>query len=599
MSNMEKLKSRNEIGDEFKWDLSAIFKSDEEFEQAVEQVDFWAKKLKSYEGKLKTDVTNLVAFLKDMDEADLLIEKIIVYSNQKMHEDMSISKYQGYASKAQQKMAVLAESVAFFEAELLSMEETEFMKFIQDEKAKDYRILLERILRKKEHTLSAKEEAILAKSIEMSSSADDIFSLFNNADATFSNIKDEKGNEVELTHGRYSKYMESSNRNVRKETFESYYATYMQYINTLSATFLSNMKKAKFYADVRKYDSSLNAALAESHIPTEVYDNLIETVHEFLPSMYRYVKLRKKVLGVDELHMYDVYTPLISDYHMEIPFEKAKEMVEQGLAPMGEEYISYLKEGFDNQWIDVYENKGKRSGAYSWGAYGSHPYVLLNYSKELDAVFTLAHEMGHALHSYYSDHNQPHTYAGYKIFVAEVASTCNESLLMQDLLKKAKDKKEKAYLLNHFIDQFKGTIFRQTMFAEFEKKAHEMYANGESVTAESLCDLYLQLNQLYFGEDMISDPQIAYEWARIPHFYTEFYVYQYATGFSAAIALSKKILEQGESAVEDYKKFLKGGSSKDPIDLLKMAGVDISSPEPIKAALSMFDELVKELEELL
>lgn len=599
MSNIEKLKTRSEISSEFKWDLSDIFESDAAFEKAAEQVDEYAVKLKSYEGEIKKSVSNMVSFLQLMDEAELLLEKVIVYSNQRMHEDMSISKYQGYASKAQQKMALIAESEAFFEAELLSMEEAEFLQFIQDEKAKNYRILLERILRKKEHTLSAKEEAIIAKSIEMASSADDIFSLFNNADATFANIKDENKNEVELTHGRYIKYMESPNRAVRQETFESYYATYKQYINTLSATFIANMKKAKFYADVRKYDSSLGAALAGSHIPTEVYDNLIETVHEFLPSMYRYVELRKRVLGVEELHMYDVYTPLVSDYHMEVPFEKAKEMVEKGLAPMGEEYLSYLKEGFTHQWIDVYENKGKRSGAYSWGVYGSHPCVLLNYSKKLDDVFTLAHEMGHALHSYYSDHNQPYTYAGYKIFVAEVASTCNESLLMQDLLKNAKDKKEKAYLLNHFIDQFKGTIFRQTMFAEFEKKAHEMYAKGESVTAESLCALYLELNQLYFGKDMVSDPQIAYEWARIPHFYTEFYVYQYATGFSAAIALSKKILKEGESAVEDYKKFLKGGSSKDPIDLLKMAGVDISTPEPIKAALTMFDELVKELEQLL
>jgi len=599
MAGIEKLKSRDEIEEIFKWDLTAIFASDEAWEKACVTLDDSVKNLKKIEGKVSQKIDIMLDFLKFRDEQENIIEKVIVYSNQKMHEDMGVAKYQGYASKAQQKLAALAEAEAFFEPEVLAMNDEVLKKFVDSEELKPYKILLERILRKKEHTLSAKEEAIIAKTMEISSAADDIFSLFNNADAKFGFIIDENGNEVELTHGRFIKYMESKDRKVRKDAFEAMYATYKQYQNTLGATFLANVKKAKFYADVKKYDSSLSAALDESHIPGKVYDNLIETVHRFLPSMYRYVALRKKALGVDELHMYDVYTPLIKDYHMEVPFEEAKKIVEKGLAPMGEEYISHLKEGFLNRWIDVYENKGKRSGAYSWGAYGSHPYVLLNYSEKLDDVFTLAHEMGHALHTYYASENQTYTYAGYKIFVAEVASTCNESLLMHDMLKNAKNKKEKAYLLNHFIDQFKGTIFRQTMFAEFEKLAHEKYANGESVTAESLCELYLNLNQLYFGEDMISDPEIAYEWERIPHFYTEFYVYQYATGFSAAIALSKRILEEGISAVEDYKKFLKGGSSKDPIELLKIAGVDISSPQPVESALTMFDGLVKELEELI
>ena len=513
---------------------------------------------------------------------------------------MGNSTYQGYAAQAQAAATRLSAAEAFFEPELLAMEESRLQGFLkEDPKLEKYRLLIDRIWRRKEHTLSAAGEEILAKTYEMATAPDDIFSMFNDADAKFGTIRDENGKEVELTHGRFGGFMESSDRRVRKEAFEALYQTYDQFKNTLAATYSANVKKAKFYADVRKYPSALAAALAPGNIPTEVYDNLIETVHRFLPAMYRYVALRKRALGVEELHMYDVYVPLVADQTKKIPFAEAKEIVKRGLAPMGEEYVSHLEEGFDHRWIDVYENRGKRSGAYSWGAYGTHPYVLLNYQGKLDDVFTLVHEMGHALHSWYSNANQPYVYSGYLIFVAEVASTCNESLLMQYLLKESKDKKEKAYLLNHFIDQFKGTLFRQTMFAEFEKITHEMYAKGESLTAERLCAVYMDLNRKYFGEEMVSDPQIALEWARIPHFYTEFYVYQYATGFSCAIALSKRILEMGEAGVADYMKFLKGGCSKDPIELLKMAGVDISTPKPVEDALQLFEELVSELEELL
>ena len=600
MGEIEKLPARSEIAEADKWALEDLFLTDADWEAAVKQLEEQLAQLKGYAGKVSASADALYAYLTLADETENLFEKVLVYSNEKMHEDMGNFTYQGYAAQAQAAATRLSAAEAFFEPELLAMEESRLQGFFkEDPKLEKYRLLIDRIWRRKEHTLSAAGEEILAKTYEMATAPDDIFSMFNDADAKFGTIRDENGKEVELTHGRFGGFMESSDRRVRKEAFEALYQTYDQFRNTLAATYSANVKKAKFYADVRKYPSALVAALAPGNIPTEVYDNLIETVHRFLPAMYRYVALRKRALGVEELHMYDVYVPLVADQTKKIPFAEAKEIVKRGLAPMGEEYVSHLEEGFDHRWIDVYENRGKRSGAYSWGAYGTHPYVLLNYQGKLDDVFTLAHEMGHALHSWYSNANQPYVYSGYLIFVAEVASTCNESLLMQYLLKESKDKKEKAYLLNHFIDQFKGTLFRQTMFAEFEKITHEMYAKGESLTAERLCAVYMDLNRKYFGEEMVSDPQIALEWARIPHFYTEFYVYQYATGFSCAIALSKRILEMGEAGVADYMKFLKGGCSKDPIELLKMAGVDISTPKPVEDALQLFEELVSELEELL
>lgn len=600
MGEIEKLPARSEIAEADKWALEDLFLTDADWKAAVKQLEEQLAQLKGYAGKVSASADALYAYLTLADETENLFEKVLVYSNEKMHEDMGNSTYQGYAAQAQAAATRLSAAEAFFEPELLAMEESRLQGFLkEDPKLEKYRLLIDRIWRRKEHTLSAAEEEILAKTYEMATAPDDIFSMFNDADAKFGTIRDENGKEVELTHGRFGGFMESSDRRVRKEAFEALYQTYDQFKNTLAATYSANVKKAKFYADVRKYPSALAAALAPGNIPTEVYDNLIETVHRFLPAMYRYVALRKRALGVEELHMYDVYVPLVADQTKKILFAEAKEIVKRGLAPMGEEYVSHLEEGFDHRWIDVYENRGKRSGAYSWGAYGTHPYVLLNYQGKLDDVFTLAHEMGHALHSWYSNANQPYVYSGYLIFVAEVASTCNESLLMQYLLKESKDKKEKAYLLNHFIDQFKGTLFRQTMFAEFEKITHEMYAKGESLTAERLCAVYMDLNRKYFGEEMVSDPQIALEWARIPHFYTEFYVYQYATGFSCAIALSKRILEMGEAGVADYMKFLKGGCSKDPIELLKMAGVDISTPKPVEDALQLFEELVSELEELL
>lgn len=432
----------------------------------------------------------------------------------------------------------------------------------------------------------------------MGNAPQNIFSMFQNADLTFGRIVVD-GKKMELTQGNFVRILENKDRNVRKQAFTQVYAKYKEFQNTLAAAYSGNLAKDMFYVKVRKYPSCLDMELSQGNIPREVYTRLIEAVHRKLPAMYDYVEMRKKLLGVDQIHMYDVYVPIVDKVEKEIPFEEAKEIVKEGLAILGEDYVELLEQGFSQRWIDIYENKGKRGGAYSWGAYGTHPYVLLNYQGNLNHVFTLAHEMGHALHSYYSDHAQPYTYAGYFIFVAEVASTCNEALLIHHMLKNAQDDKEKAYLLNYFLDQFKGTVYRQTMFAEFEMLAHEKAEKGEGITAQLLEDIYYELNKKYFGDGMVSDPEIAMEWARIPHFYTPFYVYQYATGFSAAIAISNKIINGEPGIVEAYKKFLSGGSSMDCIDLLKLCGVDMTSTEPVENALQVFEERLAEFKEIM
>lgn len=425
----------------------------------------------------------------------------------------------------------------------------------------------------------------------------EIFSKFNNADVHFGSIIDESGNKVELTNGTYVKYMQSQQRSVRKEAFECLYKEYKQYINTLAACFYGNVKQAVFKAEARKYESTLHMYLSDSFIPVDVYKNLINTVDDNLNLMHRYVDIRKKALGVDELHFYDIYAPMVADYEWKVTYDEARQMVLEALAPMGEEYVAKVKEGFETGWVDVYENKGKRTGAFSWGAYGTHPYVFLNFSGTLDDVFTIIHEMGHAMHTYYSNSNQPYIYAGYKIFVAEVASTCNEALLMNYLLescKNDKDDKRRKYLLNHYFEQFKGTLFRQTMFAEFEMTAHKMVEEGNVLTSDNLCDVYRKLNEKYFGSECVIDDEIAYEWARIPHFYTPFYVYQYATGYSAAIAIAAGILKGDKAVKEGYKKFLSGGSSLHPIDLLKLCRIDMEKREVVQSALNVFKGLLDE-----
>lgn len=580
------------------WNMEDMFPGDEIWEKDFETAAELIPKYADFAGKVSKDKEKLIEYFRFNDEVNLLVERLYVYSNQKYHEDMAESKYQAYSGKAQKLVVDIGSASAYFEPELLEMDEEVLLEWMKDERLADYRRYVSEILRGKEHTLDKKTEEILAKSKKMASAADNIYAMYNGADIEFPEVTDSKGEKMKLTHGNFVPILGGTDRELRKNAFKALYDTYGKMKNTIAATFNANVEQACFYADVRNYPSSLAMYLDGSNIPVSVYDNLIEVVHENMDLMHRYVALRKKILGVDELHMYDVYAPIAKAPKEKFSFEKAKEMVLEGLAPMGEDYLCKLKEGFENRWIDVYENEGKRSGAYSWGAYGTHPYVLLNYQGTLDDVFTLAHEMGHALHSYYSDANQPYIQAGYRIFVAEVASTCNESLLIHDLLKKTEDKEMKAYLINHFLEQFKGTLYRQTMFAEFEKKTHAMVQQGETLTSEVLCQTYYDLNKEYFGEEMVSDEEIALEWARIPHLYNPFYVYQYATGISAAIALSRKIMKEGEAGVKDYMKFLTGGGSKDPIELLKLAGVDMNSKEPIEQALQLFKELLDQMEEI-
>lgn len=580
------------------WKMEDMFPSDEAWEKDFEKAVEMVKKYADYPGKVSKNKETLLEYFKFNDEINLLAERLYVYSNQKYHEDMANAKYQAYSGKAQKLVVDIGSAEAFFEPEILEMDENVLKEWISAEEFRDYRRTISEILRGKAHTLDKKTEEILAKSRQMANAADNIYSMYNGADIDFPTVTDKDGNEIKITHGNFVPILSGTDRELRKNAFKALYDTYGKMKNTLAATFNANVEQACFYADVRNYSSTRAMYLDGSNIPESVYDNLIDVVHENMDLMHRYVALRKKALGVDELHMYDVYAPIAKAPEDKIPFEKAKDMVKAGLAPMGQEYLDKLQEGFDNRWIDIYENEGKRSGAYSWGTYDTHPYVLLNYQGTLDHVFTLAHEMGHALHSYYSDANQPFVNAGYKIFVAEVASTCNESLLIHHMLKETEDKETRAYLINHFLEQFKGTLYRQTMFAEFEKITHKMVEDGETLTADELCKVYYDLNKQYFGEEMVLDEEIAMEWARIPHFYRPFYVYQYATGLSAAIALSRKIMAEGDKGVADYMKFLTGGGSKDPIDLLKLAGVDMTSKEPVQNALDLFRELLEQMEEL-
>ena len=593
MENSGKISSRSEMKKEDQWKMEDLYASDEVWEQDFQKLKEQMQEFSRYEGTMGDSAEQLYQVLTEQDRLNMLMENVYVYANQKNHEDMGNGTYQKMAGRAQSLMSALSDAVSFVESELLEIPQETIQKFLEEKQELGlYKRYINEKFREKEHILSKEMEAVLAKAYELGRAPQNIFQMFNNADIDFGTVHDEEGREVQLSHGRYIQFLESKDVNVRREAFETLYEAYEKHRNMLAAAFDANVKQELFFADMRHYGSSREAALSYSHIPLEVYDRLIEAVHENLPKMYQYVDLRKKIMGVDELHMYDVYVPLVKQAEKKYSFEEAKEIVKKGLAPLGEEYAQILEEGFSNGWIDVYENQGKRSGAYSWGAYGTHPYVLLNYNGSLNHVFTLAHEMGHAIHSYYSDKTQPYPYAGYRIFVAEVASTCNEALLIHYLLEHAQDDQEKAYLVNYFLDQFKGTLYRQTMFAEFEKIVHEQVQNGESLTADGLCETYYKLNQLYFGDGIVHDSQIAMEWSRIPHFYTPFYVYQYATGFSAAIAISSKILAGEPGIVENYKKFLSSGSSMDCIDLLKLCGVDMTSPQPVNDALKVFGEYV-------
>ena len=590
---------RNEIPEQYKWKIEDLYADNDAWEADFTKLQQGMEDIKKYEGTLAKSAENLLSLMKKSDELNQLAENVYVYANQRLHEDTSNAYYQGLSGRAQMLLVQMSECSSFVEPEILSIPENVLEEMLKEEGLQVYKTYFGRLLRKKEHILSKEMEELLAGVDEVAEGAKDTFMMFNNADIKFPTITGEDGEPVEITHGKYIKLLESQNREVRKAAFEGLYESYGKFKNTLAAVYRSNVKQAGFFAKARKYKSSLEASLSGSAIPVEVYDSLIKSVHAHLPALHEYVRVRKEKLGVDELHMYDLYVPMVGEADKKIPYEEAKEIVLNGLAPLGEDYVALLKKGFSEGWIDVYENEGKRSGAYSWGAYGTHPYVLLNYQDTLNNVFTLAHEMGHALHSYHSDEAQEYIYAGYKIFVAEVASTCNEALLIRYLLDHSKDDKEKAYLLNYFLEQFRGTLFRQTMFAEFEKIAHGKSEAGEPLTAEVLCDIYYELNKKYFGEGVVVDEAIALEWSRIPHFYTPFYVYQYSTGFSAAIAISSKILKGEPGIVEKYKKFLSGGSSLDCIDLLKICDVDMTTKEPVEEALKVFENTLKEFSKII
>ena len=594
------LPTRSQVDPANTWAITDLYPSDQAWREACENVRGLVRDLAAYRGRLGESAATLLAFLRLQDEIDLQGDRMISYAFRKSDEDTRNPVYQEMSAQAQNFLVELSQALSFQTPELLAIEDATLESFYAQEPAlAHYRLMLKRIRSKKEHTLSPDCEALLASAERMGQAPDDIFSLLNDADMTYPDATDSKGETHPVTHGNYVALLQSADRTLRQSAFQSLYSVYGQFRNTCAAILGAQMKQLQFFADARRYPSALHAALAETEVDPQIYHNLIQTVHDNLDAMHRYVRLRKKLLGVDKLHYYDLYTPIVADEDASIPFEQGKEMAREALKPLGEDYLKILNEGFDNRWIDVYENQGKRSGAYSAGVYGVHPYVLLNYTDTLDDVFILVHEMGHALHSYLSNHTQSVTYAGYKIFVAEVASTCNEALLMQHLLSKTIEPKRRAYLINHFLEQFRGTLYRQTMFAEFELWCSEQTRKGQPLTAESLNEKYAELNRLYYGEDIEPDPEIALEWARIPHFYYNFYVYQYATGFTSAIALSQRILKEGRPAVEDYLRFLSGGCSADPVSLLKGAGVDISSPAPIVDALKLFDTLIGEMEQLM
>ncbi|OGO78557.1 MAG: oligoendopeptidase F [Clostridiales bacterium GWB2_37_7] len=593
------LPKRNEIPEQFKWKLEDIYESNEAWEKDFAKAKLLASNLKDFKDKIGESSDSLLKCLEAQAEVSRLFEKVYVYAQMRSHEDSSNGYYQGLADRTDSLSVAISSASSFIVPEILSIQDDELSSFFKEnEKLSFYNKYLGEIVRTKPHILNASEEQILAMSGEMANAPGSIYSMLNNADIKFPAIKDENGEEIELTKGRYIQLLESTDRRVRKDAFDALYTTYKKQRNTLAALLNSQVKSNIFNAKVRKYSSARESYLFPDNVPEEVYDNLIKAIHDNMHLMHRYVKLRKEMMGLDELHMYDIYTTMVKEVKMDITFEEAVDTVKKGVAVLGEKYSRDLEKGLTSGWIDVYENEGKRSGAYAWGCYDSHPYVLLNHTDNVNNMFTLAHEMGHALHSFYSDANQPYIYAQYKIFVAEVASTLNEALLMHYMLKNTTDKTKKMYLLNYYMEQFRTTVYRQTMFAEFEKMIHSKAEAGESLTADVLSQIYHDLNAEYYGSDMIIDELIDMEWSRIPHFYSSFYVYKYATGFSAATAIAHKIINEGQGAIDKYLEFLKSGGSDYPIELLKLAGVDMTTPDPINNALKVFEDLINQMEEL-
>ncbi|KON89416.1 oligopeptidase PepB [Sporosarcina globispora] len=600
-TTVKKLPARNEISPEDTWRLEDIFLSDDVWEKEYIEVQKVIPDAGKYQGRLAESADTLYEALQFQDHLLSRLGKLYTYAHMRYDQDTTNSFYQAMDDKIKNLYSEASSVLAYIVPELLAEDEKKIAGFLEGKtELQLYKHSLEEINLQRPHVLSAEQESLLAQASEVLGASSNTFGMLNNADLEFPSIKDENGEEVEITHGRFIRFLESDDQRVRRDAFKAVYETYGKFRNTFASTLSGNVKKDNFNAKIRNYQSARHAALAANNIPESVYENLVNTINDNLHLLHRYVKLRKKVLGVEDLHMYDLYTPLVKEVKMEIPYNEAKDLILKGLKPLGEDYLGILKEGFENRWVDVHENKGKRSGAYSSGTYGTSPYILMNWQDNVNNLFTLAHEFGHSVHSYYTRKYQPYPYGNYSIFVAEVASTCNEALLNDYLLKTIDDDKKRLYLLNHYLEGFRGTVFRQTMFAEFEHIIHQKAQNNEALTADSLTKEYYELNKKYFGEeDIVIDEEIGLEWSRIPHFYYNYYVYQYATGFSAATALSKQILQEGQPAVDRYIEFLKSGSSDYPIEVLKKAGVDMTSSKPIEDACKVFEEKLNEMESLL
>ena len=587
---------RNTIENKFKWTIDEMYPNEEAMDKDIQKLKDLIEESKKYKGTLADSEENLFQALNISEQASRLLQNLYVYTHMKSHEDTRINKNQANATKTDMLSTELSMATSYMVPEIIAMDSDKLGNYLKSEKLSYYKKHIDDILRLKPHTLNEREEELLAAVSDLSGVPENIYDMLSFADLQFPEIEDEKGEKIRVTHANFSLFLKSKDARVRKDAFEAMYSVYNQYKNTFASTLYGGIKSEIFYAKTRKYESALQGSLFQDNVSVDVYNNLIDAVHENLDTLNDYIDLKKKFLGLDKINMYDLYVPLTENFDMEIPYEKAQEIILEALKPLGEEYLENVKKAFSEGWIDVYGNEGKQGGAYSWGSYDSKSYILMSYKDDLNSLFTLIHEMGHSMHSYYSKNNQPYLYSGYKIFVAEVASTLNELLLINYLLKNASSKEEKVYLLNYYLEQFRTTVYRQTMFAEFEKICHGKVENGEPLTAEDFNNIYYDLNKKYYGESCEVNEDIALEWARIPHFYSNFYVYKYATGFSAASALSKQIIEEGDSAVDRYKEFLKSGGSEFPLDQLRKAGVDMEKKEAVDEALHVFKDLVKQLE---
>lgn len=587
---------RNQIENNYKWSIDEMYSDSQAIETDIQKIKGLIEECKKFKGILADSKENLYEALNLSEQASRILQNLYVYTHMKSHEDTRINKNQADATKTDMLSTELSMATSYMVPEIIAMDSNKLEEYLKDDKLSHYKKHIDDILRLKPHTLNEREEELLAAVSNLSGVPENVYDMLSFADLQFPEIEDEEGKKVRVTHSNFSLFLKSKNQRVRKDAFEALYSIYNQYKNTFASTLYGGIKGEIFYAKTRKYESALQASLFQDDVSVEVYDNLIAAVHENLHTLNEYSELKKKFLGLDKINMYDLYVPLTDNFDMEIPYEKAQEIILEALKPLGEEYLENVKKAFSEGWIDVYGNEGKQGGAYSWGSYDSKSYILMSYKNDLNSLFTLIHEMGHSMHSYYSKNNQPYLYSGYKIFVAEVASTLNELLLINYLLENAKSKEERIYLLNYYLEQFRTTVYRQTMFAEFEKICHSKVENGEPLTAEDFTNIYYDLNKLYYGESCEVNEGIGLEWARIPHFYSNFYVYKYATGFSAASALSKQILEEGESAVQRYKEFLKSGGSEFPLEQLRKAGVDMEKKESVDKALHVFKDLVDKLE---